>query len=119
MSENRCCHTCKWYDVEYAVCLNNESIYWARFRNVDDVCDWFSEFNTRAIDWKREAQINAAAAGELRILLAYRLEELRTHQTALRRHLALEDSDLDRVIVSWKIEQLQEHIEWLEGVLYD
>lgn len=119
MLGSKCCHVCRWYDTEYAACLNNESIYRARFRNADDVCDWFDEFNARAIDWKREAQTQAAAAGELRILLACRLDELRTQQTALRRHLALEDSDLDRVIVTWKIEQLQEQIEWLEEVLYE
>lgn len=67
--------------------------------------------------WKREAQTQAASAGKLRILLAYRLEELRTRQTALRKFLILEESDLDRVILQWKIKQLQEHIDWLETVM--
>lgn len=119
MSENKCCHTCRWYDTEYCVCCNGESEYWADFRAVNDSCEKYEEFNSRVTDWKREAQSQAAAAGELRILLAYRLEELRTQQTALRKCLALEDHDLDRVILQWKVEQLQEHIDWLEGVLYE
>lgn len=119
MSEVKCCDTCRWYDVEYSVCCNGESEYRADFRVVDDSCEKYEEFNSRITDWKYEAQTQAAAAGELRILLAYRLEELRTQQTALRKCLALEDNDLDRVILQWKVEQLQDHIDWLEGMLYE
>lgn len=117
MLGGKCCNTCRWYDTEYTACVNNESIYRTRSRDTDDTCDWFTEFDVDEINWQREAQLQAAAAGELRILLAQRLEELRTHQTALRRHLALEDSDLDRMIVSWKVEQLQQHIDWFENIM--
>lgn len=118
MLGSKCCHICRWYDTEYAACLNNESIYKAWFRNANDVCDWFDEFNARAIDWKYEAQTQAAAAGELKISIAEYLEELRVQKTALIRQLTLEDHDFDRVILQWKIKQLQQHIDRLEAILY-
>lgn len=120
MSE-KYCNTCRWYDLGYATCGNRESDGFGKISRVIDCCDYYEEYNSNKHNnyWKREAQSQAAAAGELRILLAYRLEELRTQQTALRKCLALEDHDLDRVILQCKVEQLQEHIDWLEGVLYE
>ncbi len=67
--------------------------------------------------WKREAQAQAAAAGEFKMLLTLRLEELQTEKISLQKYLILEDNDLDRVILQWKIEQLQKHIEWFESAL--
>lgn len=113
------CNTCRWYDLEYVTCGNRQSDGFGKISRVIDCCDCYEAYNSDKYNdyWKREAQTQAAAAGELRILLACRLEELRTQQTALRRHLVLEDSDLDRVIVTWKIEQLQQHIDWLENIV--
>lgn len=118
MSE-KCCNTCRWYDLDYATCGNRRSGWFGRLNAEVKSCECYEVYNSNEYSdyWKREAQTQAAAAGELRILLAYRLEELRTQQTALRRHLALEDSDLDRVIAGWKIEQLREHIDWLENAI--
>lgn len=115
MSE-KYCNSCKWYDLQSSICYNRESDYYEQYTG--NCCRHHKDIKQSHINWQREAQLQAAAAGELRILLAQRLEELRTQQTALRRHLALEDNDFDRVIVQWKIEQLQKHIEWLEEVLY-
>lgn len=70
------------------------------------------------INWKFEAQKQAACAGELRISLAERLESLRTQAAEIGQHLILEDNDLDRVILEWKLKQLREQIDWLEGILY-
>lgn len=117
VSKTRDCHTCNWYDVEYSICCNGESEHRADFRSVDDSCEKYEEFSRQTTDWKYEAQTQAAAAGELRILLAYRLKELRTQQTALWKCLTLEDCDLDRVILQWKLKQLQEHIDWLENAI--
>lgn len=118
MSEVKCCDTCRWYDVEYSVCCNGESEHRADFRVVDDSCEKYEEFNSRITDWKREAQTQAAATGELKISIAEYLEELRVQKTALIRQLTLEDHDFDRVILQWKIKQLQQHIDRLEAILY-
>ena len=72
----------------------------------------------KEIDWKQEAQKQAAAAGELNISLAERLELLRTQEAEIRQYLILEDNDLDRVILEWKLKQLREQIDWLEGIMY-
>lgn len=113
----QCCKTCRWYDTEFEICCNGDSEYRADFRLREDTCGKWERHPGLKTNWKREAQEQAAAAGELKILLALHLEELRIQQAALRRHLVLEDSDLDRVIVQWKIGQLQQKIGWLEGVL--
>lgn len=118
MSKDKRCDTCNWYDVEYSVCCNGESEHRADFRVVDDSCEKYEEFNSRITDWKREAQTQAAAAGELKISIAEYLEELRVQKTALIRQLTLEDHDFDRVILQWKIKQLQQHIDRLEAILY-
>lgn len=118
MSENRCCDTCRWYDVEYSVCCNGESGHRADFRVVDDSCEKYEEFSGRVISWKHEAQTQAASAGELKISIAEYLEELRVRKTALIRQLALEDHDFDRVILQWKIKQLRQHIDRLEAILH-
>lgn len=117
MSE-KYCNTCRWYDLEYATCGNCQSEEFGEISRIG-CCDCYEEYNSDKYNnyWKHEAQTQAASAGELRILLAYRLEELRTQQTALRKCLVSEDSDLDRVILQWKIAQLQEHIDWLETVM--
>lgn len=70
------------------------------------------------VDWKIEAQEQAAAAGELRVKLAERLEYLRTKISITRQQLITEDNNLDRVILQWKLAQLQEEEAWLEGVLF-
>lgn len=72
----------------------------------------------KEIDWKQEAQKHAAAAGEIKIALAGRLEEVRTQIAVLGQMQLLEDNDLDQVMLGWKIEQLKEQERWLEGMLY-
>lgn len=70
------------------------------------------------INWKYEAQKQAADAGELKISLAERLESLRTQEVEIKQHLIFEDNNFDRVILEWKLKQLREQIDWLEGILY-
>lgn len=69
------------------------------------------------MDWKQEAQKQVADAGEMRIAIAVRLEEVRTQIAGIHKHLMLEDNDFDRVILEWKQNQLKEQVAWLEGTL--
>lgn len=69
------------------------------------------------LNWKYEAQKQAADAGEIRIAIAVRLEEVRTQIAGIHKHLLLEDNDFDRVILEWKQNQLKEQVAWLEGTL--
>lgn len=68
--------------------------------------------------WKNEARKQAATAGEIRIVLAERLEEVRTDIAVSGQLLLVEDSELDRTILSWKISQKKSETKWLEQVLY-
>lgn len=68
--------------------------------------------------WKLESQKQAASAGELRIAIAERLEAVRTKMAVTRQNLAYEDNEFDRVILEWKLKQLQEQDEWLVALLY-
>lgn len=70
------------------------------------------------INWKYEAQKQAACAAELKIALAERLESLRTQEAEIKQHLIFEDNNFDRVILEWKLKLLREQIDWLEGILY-
>lgn len=70
------------------------------------------------INWKYEAQKQAADAGELKMKLAARLEELRTEYAITNQHCLWAESEYDQVVLQWKSEQLQKQIDWLEGILY-
>lgn len=89
------CSTCRWYDTDFEICCNDTSKYRADFRLREDTCGKWELHPGLKNNWKREAQ----------------------EQAVLRRHLALEDNNLDQVILQWKIEQLQRQIEWFEAVL--
>lgn len=69
-------------------------------------------------DWKAEAQKQCSAAGELRIRLGERLEEIRTRISAMRQMLCMEDNTMDQMILTWKISKMEEQAAWLESVLY-
>lgn len=62
--------------------------------------------------WKNEARKQAAAAGEMRIVLAERLEEVRTDIAVSEQLLLVEDNELDRAILIWKISQKKSEAEW-------
>ena len=68
--------------------------------------------------WKLEAKRQAAETGEMMISLAERLEAVRTDIAVSEQLLLDEDSELDRVILSWKVSQKKSEAEWLERVLY-
>ena len=68
--------------------------------------------------WKLEAQKQAAETGEMMIALAERLEAVRTDIAVSEQLLLDEDSELDRVILTWKVSQKKSEAEWLERVLY-
>ena len=72
----------------------------------------------KGTNWKQEAQKQAADAGELKMKLAERLEHIRTEISTARQYLRFEDNNLDRVVLEWKLGQLQKEEEWLEGILY-
>lgn len=71
----------------------------------------------REIDWKQEAQKHAAAAGEMKIAIAQKLEEVRAGIVNIRHMLITEDTALDQAILSWKKEQLEKWAIFLEDLL--
>lgn len=73
--------------------------------------------NLHGINWEQEAKKQCAAAGELRIILAERLEAIRTSIRDTRRMLDAE-KDPDTVIrLQLKGTLLQREADWLESVL--
>lgn len=68
--------------------------------------------------WEKEAKEQTAAAGELKIKLAEHLEEIRNNISELRQQAKTETSDMDIVLIQWKIEQLRKEESWLEGILF-
>lgn len=69
----------------------------------------------REIDWKQEAQ--AMGAGEMKIAIAQKLEEVRADIVNIRHMLITEDTALDQAILSWKKEQLERWAIFLEDLL--
>ena len=68
--------------------------------------------------WKLEAKRQAGETGEMMIAIAERLEAVRTDIAVSEQLLLDEDSELDRVILQWKVSQKKGEAEWLERVLY-
>ena len=68
--------------------------------------------------WKLEAKRQSGETGEMIIAIAERLEAVRTDIAVSEQLLLDEDSELDRVILSWKVSQKKSEAEWLERVLY-
>lgn len=56
----------------------------------------------RENDWKQEALKHAAEAGEMKIAIAQKLEEVRADIVNIRHMLLTEDTALDQAILSWK-----------------
>mgnify|MGYP003378008564 CR=1 FL=1 len=54
------------------------------------------------IDWKQEAQKHAVEAGEMKIAIAQKLEEVRADIVNIRHMLLTEDTALDQAVLSWK-----------------
>ena len=67
--------------------------------------------------WKLEAQKQAAEAGEMRIALAVRLEELRTNMNKIEQRREEEDKSVTKYLLGMKIETLREQAAWIESVL--
>lgn len=74
--------------------------------------------NKETDKWKREAQKQAAGAGELRIKIAKHLEELRVRIIDLKEMEHPENDDMSATIIKWKINQLKKEEEWLESLLH-
>lgn len=70
------------------------------------------------IDWKQEALKQTAAAGEMKIAIAQKLEEVRVDIINIRHMLITEDSALDQAILGWKKEQLEKWAIFLEDLLH-
>lgn len=68
--------------------------------------------------WKLEAKKQVAAAGEIRIILAERLEEIRTDIAELNQLIIDNDNELYCMITAWNIKQKKKEAEWLERMLY-
>ena len=82
---------------------------------------WKLEAQRKAAEtdhWKLEAKRQAGETGEMMIALAERLEAVRTDIAVSEQLLLDEDSELDRVILQWKVSQKKSEAEWLERVLY-
>lgn len=120
MTSAKICKKCRWYDLDHASCGKHQSEWFGRLNTAVKSCECYEVYNSNEYNdyWKREAQTQTAAAGELKINIAYYLEELKVQRAALCRLLALEDNDFDQVILQWKIKQTQQHIERLETILY-
>ncbi len=69
------------------------------------------------IDWKQEAQKHAAEAGEMKITITQKLEEVRADIVNIRHMLLTEDTALDQAILSWKKAQLEKWAIFLEDLL--
>lgn len=69
------------------------------------------------IDWKQEALKHAAEAGEMKIVIAQKLEEVRADIVNIRHMLLTEDTALDQAILGWKKEQLEKWAIFLEDLL--
>lgn len=70
------------------------------------------------IDWKQEALKHAAEAGEMKIAIAQKLEEVRADIVNIRHMLLTEDTALDQAILGWKKEQLEKWVIFLEDLLH-
>ena len=69
------------------------------------------------VNWKKEAQKNAAAAGEFRIKLCCRLDELKTRYRNLQKE-AIDSNDYNQMYcILNRLSFINEEISWLEGVL--
>ena len=68
--------------------------------------------------WRREAQEQAAHAGELKIRIAKRLEENRTKIAVLRTRAKGEKDAIRKMITEYNIERLAEEERALEELLY-
>lgn len=71
--------------------------------------------------WKTEARKQAAAAGELKLALSRRLEEIQRRKASMEDLVQNAETDMDRVIAHWithwKVRQLTEEEQWLEELL--
>lgn len=83
------------------------------------MCDMISLFDllqeTEVNNSEQEAQ--AMGAGEMKIAIAQKLEEVRAGIVNIRHMLLTEDSALDQAILSWKKEQLERWAIFLEDLL--
>lgn len=70
------------------------------------------------IDWKQEAQKHAAEAGEMKITITQKLEEVRADIVNIRHMLITEDTALDQTILAWKKDQLEKWAIFLEDLLH-
>lgn len=68
--------------------------------------------------WENQAKLQAADTGELRIVIAQKLEEVRADIVNIRHMLLTEDTALDQAILSWKKAQLEKWAIFLEDLLY-
>lgn len=71
------------------------------------------------IDWKQEAQKHAAEAGEMKITITQKLEEVRADIVNIRHMLITEDTALDQTILAWKKDQLEKWAIFLEDLMSD
>lgn len=78
---------------------------------IDQITDGEAEVNNS----EQEAQ--AVGAGEMKITIAQKLEEVRADIVNIRHMLLTEDTALDQAILGWKKEQLEKWAIFLEDLL--
>lgn len=87
-------------------------------RFMRQVREKLARYEDQEMEWEQEAKKQAAAAGEMLIKIAERLEDIRTRISTTRQMLLMEDNHMDQAILQWKLRQLQEQEAWMESVLY-
>lgn len=68
--------------------------------------------------WEKEAKMQTAAAGEIKMKLAEHLEDIRNNISSLRQQAQTETNDMSIALIQWKIAQLQKEECWIEGLLF-
>ena len=85
------------------------------------MCDMLPLFDllqeTEVNNSEQELQKQTAEAGEMKIAIAQKLEEVRADIVNIRHMLITEDTALDQAILGWKKEQLEKWAIFLEDLL--
>lgn len=89
----------------------------ARYEDTGLTPEQIAELSQTAGRWANEARIQAAAAGELKIALAEKLEETRQRKEVVGGLITETRSDMDRVVLDWKLMQFEEQEKWLVEML--
>ena len=76
------------------------------------------EKHNKNLDWEREAKKHAAEAGELKIAIAEKLEEVRERIRTVTKEVERESDVTVAVAVRVGLSELKRQERWLEKILY-